>query len=245
MQKHTTWRRLDTYTVNTQLIQKIAEYIRTKIPSLLSASGGGSYKAIPVPFADYTILTLNGLDNSTIYRPIGAYNQPLFDNDIQSAKIELNYVESGSSGEPVAIQLLIRFGHEREESEFSVTVNDKGAREKAQLIEDSLMTVLAPHKNRNKTFYPNDFFPTLVFVAGFLIGLCGLGVENRFLKAFCAIFFGGAFYFVAHRFTQGYCSFYSKHQKRLNVFLRGITVILILFVIGAIATQFYFMARKH
>lgn len=245
MQKHTTWRRLNTYTVSTQLIQKISDYINTKIPAILSAPGAGTYKTIPVTFTDYTILTLYGLDNSTVYRPIGAYNQPLFDNDTQSAKIELNYVESGASAEPVAIQLLIRFGHEREESEFSVTVHDKGATEKAQIIEDGLLTVLAPFKNRNQTFYPNDFFPTLVFVAGFLVGLCGLGVENRFLKMLCAIVFGGAFYYVVYRFTQGYCNFYSNHQRRLNAFLRGITVVLVLFVIVTVAAQFYLMARKH
>ena len=230
MEKYTTWRRLSTYSVNRQAILSLADTITDKIPPLLQIGG-------PAIFADHVSLIVYGSDNSEVYRPLRKYTQLLFNNDTDRVMIELLYKEEGDSLSARAIVIELRLGHSRTDSYLSIALQDfNKAQEKVLAIEEMLLTALAPYQNRNWITYPNDFIPTLVFVAGFVIGLISFMFTNPFLKFLCLLFFGVAIYFVARHFTRGYCAFESRHQKRMDVFLNCLTGAVVIFLVVVLVT---------
>lgn len=234
MEKHATWRRLDTYTVTGRTIQHVTNFIQTRIPHILQTERDDTGDWL---YND-TSLIVHGPKNSVVYKPVHKFTQTIFNNDIHALSIELTFKdeespESHNAGQ-TAVVILLRFGRNREDSELSIAVQGKGAKETALRIEDGLLRTLEPDRNMNRIAYPNEFIPTLVFVVGFIIGLGGLIIENWLLKSLCAILFGAAFYYVAHRFTQGYCNFESNHQKRLDLLLKWLTRAIVLFVLIAI-----------
>jgi hypothetical protein len=234
MEKHATSRRLDSYTVTGRTIQHITNFIQNRLPHFLPAEN----EEVGDLLYNSTSLTIHGSRNSVTYRPVHKFTQTVFNNDINALSLELafkgeEHTESPDAGQ-TAVVLLIRFGRAREDSELSVAIQGKGAKETTLRIEDGILRTLEPDRNRNRIAYPNDFIPTLVFVVGFIIGLGGLIIENRLLKSICAILFGAAFYYVAHRFTQGYCNFESNHQRRLDLLLKWLTRAIVLFMLIAI-----------
>jgi hypothetical protein len=243
MERYTTWRRLNTYSVDSSMIRNVTDFIRIKLPAIVHfgeappappSSAGPTLPADGHGFYDALSLSIYGSDNSMIYKPVNKYTQSVFDNDVQALSIELAYKGEGKPEDSKAIVLVVRLGQAMEDSELSISLQDSRAKEKVMLIEDALVRTLEPNKNKNRIAYPNDFIPTLVFVMGFIIGLGGLMFENPLLNSLSAIIFGTAIYFVAHRFIKGYCSFESNRQKRLNIVLNWLTGALALFVISMI-----------
>jgi hypothetical protein len=225
MEKYTTGRRLNSYSVNYQLIRSLEDFITQKIPPIL-------YSGRFVPdLSPYTTLTLVRPREGSIYRPIRAYNQPLFDNDVQVARIELSYKDPGSSIYSKAIVLVLRLGKSSDDNNWSIALQDDKPAEKARIIEQGLLEVLKPYENRNQVTYPNEFIPTLVFVAGFFSGAGSFLFTDLFLRSLCILLSGAAVYFLAHRFTNGYCSFESKRQQQLDLVLKLFTGALALFVL--------------
>lgn len=225
MEKYTTWRRLSTYSINRQMILNIADTLNNKIPSILHFGNANA-------FSNHTTLILYGSGSSEVYRPFTKYTRHLFQNDTEALQIELLYKEEGNSASTSAIVVEMKFGHWSGDSYLSIAMQDgHKVREKVKAVEDELLRTIAPNKNRNWITYPNDFIPTLVFVAGFIIGLGSLMFTNPFLKFLCVLLFGIAIYYVAHRFTKGYCRFESKHQKRLDFFLGCLTGAIAIFVL--------------
>lgn len=225
MERINTWRRLSSYSVNKQLLQSLEDFINNKIPRILY-----SRSWIPT-FSDYSSLLLLGSKDSEVFRPIRKYTQPQFNNDIQELMIELAYKEAGWSGNSKAIVLQVRLGKNSGDSDLSIALQDDNAKEKIKSIEEGLLAVLEKNKNPNRITYPNEFIPTLVFVGGFLVGLFGLMLTQPLLKSLCIIIFGIAIYFVARRFTKGYCSFESARQKQLDRLLNWLTGAVALFVL--------------
>lgn len=225
MGKYTTWRRLSTYSVNRQMIQHIVETLNNKIPPILHFGNADA-------FSNHTTLLLYGSESSEIYQPLHKYTRHLFQNDTEALQIELQYKEEEDSGAASAIVIEMKFGHASGDSYLSIAMqDDHNVREKVQAVEDALLRTINPNKNRNWITYPNDFIPTLVFVAGFIIGLCSLMLTNPFLKFGGALLFGIAIYYVAHRFTKGYCLFESKQQKRLDFFLGCLAAAITIFIL--------------
>lgn len=225
MEKHTTWRRLSTYSVNRKLIGDLADTLNNKVPAILHFGNANA-------FSNHSSLVLYGSLSSEIYAPLEKYKQPLFRNDTEALTIDLLYKEEGDSASSPAIVIEIKFGHWSGDSYLSIALQDgHKVREKVKAVEEELLAALAPYRNSNWITYPNDFIPTLVFVAGFVIGLSSLMFTNPFLKFFCVLFFGAAIYYVAHRFTKGYCLFESKHQRRLDLFLKYLTGALAIFIV--------------
>jgi len=229
MEKSTTWRRLSTYSVNRQTLLSLADTMSQKIPPLLQVGG-------PAIFAERISLIIYGSESSEVYYPLKKYNQLLFNNDTDRILIELSYKEEGDSLSARAVVVELRLGHSRTDSYLSIALQDfYQAREKVVAIEELLLTTLAPYQNRNWVTYPNDFIPTLVFVAGFVIGLISFMFTNPFHKFLCLLLFGVAIYFVARHFTRGYCVFESRHQKRLDIFLNFLTGAVVIFLIVVVA----------
>jgi len=238
---------LSTYTVDNQLIWNIADFVQNRLPQIVhfdepappALPSGPGQSATPKlapgrSFYDELTLAVYGSDNTMFYKPISKYTQSTFNNDIQVLSIELAYKEAGRSEDARAISIVIRFGHTSEDSELSIALQDNAPKEKVKIIEDALLRLLEPNKNKNGVAYPNDFVPTLIFVIGFIIGLGGLMFDNAFVRSFCVIVFGTAIIFVAHRFLKGYCTFDSIYQRRLNVVLNWITGAVALFVIAVV-----------
>lgn len=233
MERHTTWRRLGTYTVNGHLIQNVVDFIQSRLPHILQY-GDGTVSG-QSSFYDETALTIYGSGSSMIYKPVNKFTQSRFNNDVQVVSFDLACKDGNpAADEARAVVLQLRFGTTSEDTDLSVAVQDRGAREKALMIEDGVLRILDRNKNRNHLFYPNDFVPTLVFVLGFIIGLGGLMFGNILLKSICIAIFGAAVYFVGHRFIRGYCSFDSGRQYTLDLFFRWLTRAVIIFVIVVI-----------
>jgi len=207
------------------MVQNIADTINNKITSILHFGNANA-------FSNHTTLVLYRSGSSEVYHPIDKYTQQLFHNDTEALQIELLYKEEGDSASSSAIVIEIKFGHWSGDSYLSIALQDgHKVREKARTVEEELLRTIDPHKNRNWVTYPNDFVPTFVFVAGFLIGLFSLMFTNPFLKFLCVLLFGVAIYYVAHRFTKGYCDFESRHQKRLDFFLTCLTGAVAIFLL--------------
>ena len=237
MERYSTWRGLSTYSVTPALIRDVASYIDTGIPPLLNSGGNYSVPSLSA----HTTLTIYGSENSSVYTPAAKYAAAGFPNDIQYLTIELYYRDEGRLSptgtyrdftDSSAIVLLLKLGQAKEDTEVYVALQDRRAEEKTKALIDGLLKALGTHRNRNRVAYPNDFMPTLVFVAGFLIGLGGLMLTNQLLRSFCIFLFGTAIYFVACRFTRGYCSFASSRQQRLDTVLHWITGAVALFVLA-------------
>jgi hypothetical protein len=232
MEKYDTWRRIGSYSINLQLIKDLEDFINTKIPRIL-------YSGREVPnFSVHNTLSLYGSKESRLYKPIGAYREQLFANDIQGLQFELLYKDEGGSATSRAVAMLLRLGKSSGDSDLSIALQDHNAKEKTRVIEEGLLNVMEPHKNINGVVYPNEFIPTLVFVAGFLIGLGGLMLTNVLMKSLCTMLFAVAIYFVARRFIKGYCSFESVLQKKLDLVLKGITALLLLFILVSLILIF-------
>lgn len=207
------------------MILHVADTIAQKIPPILQVGGAAI-------FADHISLTVYGSDHTEVYHPLDNYTQSLFNNDTDSVLIELSYKEEGDSVSARAVVVELRFGHERTDAFLAIALQDfHNAKEKDLLIEDLILTALEPYRNKNWMTYPNDFVPTMVFLAGFLVGLSTLMLTQPFLKFLCVLIFGTAIYFVARHFTQGYCAFESRQQKRMNVFLNFLTGAVAIFVL--------------
>jgi len=223
------------------MIQNVVDFIQSRLPAIVNfggeLSGFSKYsphtsKFVPAPtLYDETVLTIYGSGSSVVYKPINKYTQSRFNNDVQKVTIELSYHEEEKEEGSRAIMLSLKFSCDIEDTELSITLQDEDAKEKTRNVEEALLRVLEPNKNRNSFFYPNDFVPTLVFVIGFVIGLFGLMVENAFLKSGCTVIFGAAIYFVAHRFIKGYCSFDTPYQKGMDIFFLWLTRAVIAFIV--------------
>lgn len=224
-------RKLGSFSVNTQLIRNIDDYINNKVPNILQPGYGSKY------FSDYITLLITGAADIELIRPLRKYTRPLFKNDTEAVTIEFGYKDAAWSSVSQAIAIIVRFSATSGDSYLSIAVQDTGAKAKALAIEDGLLAVLDSAKNQNWISYPNELIPTLVFVAGFLIGLTALMVTNPVLKSLCIVIFGIAVYLVACRFSKGYCSFESTRQQRLNIFLKWFTAALAISILVLLLIQ--------
>lgn len=227
MEKFDTWRSIASYSVDHELLRKLVDFIDAGIPAVLNLNQPGK------KLSDHVSLTIVGSKDSKVHYPISKYTETAFHNDIQLLRLELLYADKDSKGSPQAVALILRLSSSRTDSELAIALQGDKAGEKIKAIEDGLLAVLEPNKNLNSLVYPNEFIPTLIFVIGFFIGIGALMFTPPILKILCVALFGVAIYFVARRFTLGYCSFASRRQRQLNVFLRCLTIGVVLFVLAA------------
>lgn len=239
MDKYHERRRLGSYTINHQLIRNLEDFINHKVPRIL-------YFGRPArDLSGFSTLSLRTTKENKIHAPIASFSQPVFDDDIQVLQITLQYAESGGStedGKPAgkrAIVLLLRLGISSEDSDLCIAMQDEDATERTRVVEEGILEILEPHRNMNRVAYPDEVTPTFVFLGSFLAGIGSLMFENPLLKSLCIILFGIGIYFVARRFSQGYCSFETRRQTQLNALLKGFTWVVVLFVIGAIVASFW------
>jgi len=215
-----------------RLIRDLEDFINHKIPGILYAGWGEKN------FSDHSYLTLIGSKESEIYYPIGKYDRPQFHNDLQKLVIGLKYIGQGDSATARAIVLEIGLGKSIGDSESWIAVQDNKGEEKMKLIEEGLLAIMEPFRNRNSITYPNEFLPTFIFVAGFLIGIGTLMFDQPVLKSLCVIIFSAAIWFVTRRFTKGYCHFESPRQQLLDRLQNWLSIALVLFVVIAVALFF-------
>ena len=228
MERINHWRRLPSCSVNQSLIAKLEDLIENKVPRILYAGWGIA------SLSGYSYLTLVGSKESEIFWPIGKYRQTTFHNDIQKLTFGLKFKTPGRSADARAVVLEIGLGKNNGDSEWTIALQDDKAEEKIRMIEESLLNILEPYKNRNSAAYPNEFVPTFLFVLGFLIGIGSLMFELPVLKSICVILSGLAFYLVARRFLKGYCYIPSVRQRRMDIVLLLIGAALLVFIVVAV-----------
>jgi hypothetical protein len=227
MEKYDSRRSLGSYSVDQELLRKLVSFIDTGIPRILHVDQRGG------KFSVHTLLTLAGSKESIIYHPVSAYTDAQFHNDLQVLRIELLYVDESYSSPTRAIAMILRLGDSRDDSDLSIAVQATAAAEKVRAIEEGLLATLEPYKNANRVVYPNEFMPTMIFVLGFFIGIGALMFTQPILQILCIALFGLSIYFVARRFTMGYCSFASRRQGQLKNLLGLVTIGILLFVVTA------------
>jgi hypothetical protein len=225
MEKYDTWRRVGSYSVDRQLVRNLEEFVHTGIPRIL-------YAARNVPdLSPWTSMTISGSGESRLFNPMGSYAEPEFANDTQGLRIDLLYKEAGPSAVSKAIVLQLRLGKSIGDSDLAIAVQDHNAKEKARVIEEGLLNALKRSRNGNSIVYPNEFIPTFIFITGFIIGLGGLMFANPLMKSLCVLVFAASIYFVARRFTKGYCQFESVLQRKLDLLLKTMIGLLLVFVL--------------
>ncbi len=233
MEKFDTRRSLGSYSVDHRLLRNLQDFINTGIPRIFDLDKGAGN------FSNHSRLTLVGLKEGKLFKPMTSYTQTSFSNDIHVLRIELQYACEDGQGMTRAVVLILRLGSSHSDSELSIALQGENAKEKTRVIEEGLLEVLEPNKNMNRIVYPNEFMPTLVFIIGFFSGIGVLMFSLPILKALCIVLFGTAIYFVARRFTKGYCSFESPRQRKLDVFFRWFSFVLLLFVIAAVLISLF------
>jgi hypothetical protein len=225
MEKYNTWRRVGSYSIDRQLVRNLEEFVHTGIPRIL-------YAARNLPdLSPCTSMTISGSGESKLFNPMGSYTEPVFANDTQGLRIDLQYKEAGPSAVSKAIVIQLRLGKSIGDSDLAIALQDHNAKEKARVIEEGLLNALKPNRNGNSFVYPNEFIPTFIFVAGFIIGLGGLMFDNPLVKSICVTVFAASIYFVAKRFTKGYCQFESILQRKLDLALKTMIGLLLVLVL--------------
>ena len=240
MEKTSTWRRLGSYSVNKRLIQSLEDFVNHKVPGILYSgrSSGRDFGRAVTDFSDRSYLTLIGSYESKIYYPIGKYAEAQFHNDIQKLVIGLKYISHGGSAKANAIVLEIGAGKSIGDTELWIALQADRAEEKIKLIENGLLVVMEPFKNRNGISYPNEFLPTFIFVLGFFIGIGTLMFDQPILKSLCVVLFSIAVWLVTRRFTKGYCHFDSSRQRRMDRMQTWLSVALLVFTVTAVGIFF-------
>jgi hypothetical protein len=181
----------------------------------------------------HTTLLLSGHAGTEYFTPVTKYTQQRFDNNIEKVALEFNYWIGQYINERQAIMLTIRFSSYSGDTDLSITLRTHAAREKVIDLERSLLKKLEQNKNSNWIPYPNEVFPTVVFVVGFIAFLFALMFANPVLKTICILLFSGAIYLFMHRFMKGYCSLDSRRQQLLDtVFKWLVTAVAALLIIS-------------
>ena len=236
LSRYDTRKNLQAYSVDLELLQHITEYFNSGIPTILSPVRE------KISLSDYTTVTISSPEDITVFKPAATFTQKLFDSDTEAVTMELKYRDlpktgpgpAAPSAPGPAIVILLGLSRTSGDSYISIALQDAAAEEKVRRIEEGLLAVIKPFRVSNRLFYPNEFIPTLLLVAGFLIGLFGMMSPQKIIRVSTTLIFAIAIFVASYRFTRGYCVFRSRRQKRSNIFLTLIGGAMIAVILASI-----------
>jgi hypothetical protein len=217
MQRYNTKTRLGSYTITTQLIKKITDFLSQRLPGMLSSDL--SY----LHAEEHTAITLIYPDHAVKYPRVMEYRHDPFNGEIEGLEMELAHVVKFQDTTTKAIVVNLSFNKEKENNYLYMALQDDGAEKELPAIETSLLSLLAQYKNNHSFIYRSEWFPPIIFLAGGLFGSLTFLIHAQPLRSLFAVLFGLCIYLFAFRYVKGYSTFDSSRQKNWNLFFKWFT----------------------
>jgi hypothetical protein len=229
MQRYNTKTRLGSYTITTQLVQSLTDFLSRSLPKMLSSD------LSVLPASEQTALTIFYSDHAVRYPRLSDYRHDRFSGEIEGIEMELSHVvkfsdsTARSEGRPgsedvfKAIVVDLSFNKEKDSNYLYMALQDDSAEKELPAIEKGLLEILRKHRNKHSLIYRSEWFPPLLFLAGGLFGSLTFLTHAQPLRSLYAILFGIAVCLFAFPYVKGYSTFDSNRQKNWNIFFNWFT----------------------
>jgi|GEM_PF-6726482 len=216
MQRYNTKTPLGSYTITTQLVKKITDFLGHTMPDMLSSD------LSVLPAEESTALTIIYSDHAVRYPRISEYHDDAFKGEIQGLQMELSHLVKFSDSTK-AIVVNLSFNKEKEDNYLYMALQDDRAEKELPAIEKRLLSVLEQFKNNHHLIYRSPWFTPIIFLAGGLFGSLTFLTHAQPMRSLYAILFGVCIYLFVFPYIKGYSTFDSRRQKNWNLFFSWFT----------------------
>jgi hypothetical protein len=227
MQRYDTTKRLGSYTITTQLVNKLTEFLAYSIPAMLSSD------LSVLAAEDKTAITIIYPDHAIKYARSREYHNDTFAGKTQGLEIELAHAIKFQDCLK-AIVVRISFHTDSDNNYLYMALQDENAEKELPTIEKKLLALLEQYKNNHSRIYRSEWFGPSIFVIGGFFGSLTFLTHTQPLRALFAILFGVCIYLFAFRYIKGYSTFESPRQKRLDIFFNWFVAAIAGFVVAII-----------
>lgn len=226
MDKYDIKQRLGSYTIDKGLIEDLTQFFRETVSDTLSPDLAG------VHIEDNTAITLiNAAGERIKCGNISHFHEYPFNNKIEGLEIELAKV-TGSHEKAVVMEL--SFNKDKADNFISLALQDNSAKVKLSGIYQKLLSKLDSHKNNHSRIYRNEVLPTLFLEIAAVCGTLTFAIHVQPFRSLLAIAAGAGFYLFAYVYLEGYSTFDSVRQRKLNVVFKLLTAAIAVFVLAII-----------
>ena len=216
MQRYNTKTPLGSYTITTQLVKKITEFLSQTLPAMLSSD------LSVMPAEESTALTIIYSDHAVRYPRLSEYRHDPFKGEIQGLQMELSHLVKFSDATK-ALVVNLSFSKEKEDNYLYMALQDDSAERELPAIESRLLSVLEQFKNNHHLIYRSQWFTPIIFLTGGLFGSLTFLTHAQPMRSLYAILFGVCIYLFVFPYIKGYSTFDSNRQKNWNLFFRWFT----------------------
>jgi len=225
MQRYSTKISLGSYTITTQLVKQLTEFLTRTLPRMLSSD------LSVLQAEEATSITLIYPDHAIKHPTLTHYRNEPFSGDIQGIEMELAHLVKFQDATK-AIVVRISFNTEIDNNYLYMALQDDSAEKELPAIEQKLLSLLEQHKNNHSVLYRSEWFAPVIFVIGGGFASLTFLTHEQPLHALFALGFGVCIYLFAFRYMKGYSTFESSWQKRWNVFFKWFTAGVAVFILA-------------
>ena len=197
---------IGTYFITKSLIRNIEDFLRNNVPQILDCNSEDT-AALKM-----SISILDSFGEEKL-PSIENHKHQFFRDDTKGIIIRYGFKQQNKE-----IRITFRFGKEAKNSELSIYLPDKNARERVSAIEEGIGNILNQAKTINWLFHPNEYIAGAILLVGVGCGI--LSLEDQYLTIarfyFGLIFWVAAFYFAIYQYLKPYSMFDTNKQKKLN-----------------------------
>ena len=207
---------LGSYTITTQLVKKITEFLSQTLPRMLSSDMS------VLPAEEETAITIIYVDHAVRYPHASEYHYDPFTGQVEGLRMELAHVVKFSDATK-AIVVNLSFNKEKEDNYLYMALQDDSAEKELPAIENRLLSVLEQYKNNHHLIFRSQWFTPIIFLAGGLFGSLTFLTHTQPYRSMSAILFGVCIYLFVFPYIKGYSTFDSNRQRNWNVFFKWFT----------------------
>lgn len=216
MQRYNTKTQLGSYTITTQLVKKITEFLSRTLPQMLSSD------LSVLSAEECTSITLIYSDHAVKYPRLSEYRYDRFAGEIQGLRMELSHLVKFSDATK-AIVVSLSFNKEKEDNYLYMALQDDRAEKELPAIENKLLALLESYKNNHSLIFKSQWFPPVLFLAMGLFGSLTFLIHTQPFRSLFAVLFGISVYLFIYPHIKGYSTFDSHRQKNWDVFFKWVT----------------------
>ncbi|MBS1662291.1 MAG: hypothetical protein JST68_14700 [Bacteroidetes bacterium] len=216
MNRYNTKTPLGSYTISTQLVRQLTEFLSYSLPKMLSTD------FIALPVTESTAITLFYSDRAIRYPTLRDYHNDPFTGDLEGLDMELAWLVKFDDATK-AIVLHLAFNKEKDHNFLHMALQDTNADIALKTIEEQLLSILEKHKNSHRLIYRSEWFPPILFLAGGALGSLTFLMHTQPWRSLFAIGFGLCVYLFAYPYFKGYSSFESRRQRQWNTIFQWFT----------------------
>lgn len=217
MQRYNTKTQLSSYTISTQLINKLTEFLSRTLPGMLSSD------LSVLPAEEKTAITVTYPDHAVRYPRTRDYHNDPLTGEIEGFEMELAHLVKFEDATKKAIVVHLSFNKEKENNYLHMALQDDSAEKELPAIEQKLLSLIEQYKNNHKLLYRSEWFQPIIFLGGGALGSLTFLTHEQPLRTVFAIGFGICVYLFAFRYIKGYSTFDSNRQRRWNAFFQWFT----------------------